>query len=124
MEKKAPSTFTPVRPFDAGRGYTQQRHRHQDQDGTRAAKRVTAALHLEFTPDAKKSRLQTFREDWKREQKEKLFSMMGDENSGGRGFGNDKTNDEVNMALMVKSRILIPILYLIFNAIYWAVAVR
>lgn len=124
MEEKAPFSHTPVRPFDAGRGDTQQRHRHQEHDGTGAAKRVTAGLHLEFTPNAKRSRLQTFREDWKREQKERLFNIMGDENNRGRGFGNDKTNNEVNMALMVKSRILIPILYLIFNAIYWAVAVR
>lgn len=29
---------------------------------------------------------------------------------------------EVNMALMVKSRIIIPVLYLSFNLVYWAIA--
>lgn len=37
----------------------------------------------------------------------------------GRGT---RRGQEVNMALMVKSRIIIPVLYLIFNIVYWAIA--
>lgn len=66
--------------------------------------------------------MRTFKEEWEKDRKEKLVTMMDDKEVHG-GSRRD-IEEEVNMALMVKSRILIPILYLIFNSVYWAVSLR
>lgn len=40
-----------------------------------------------------------------------------------KGGGDDESNG-INMVLMVKSRILVPFIYLIFNVCYWGVAFK